>query len=208
MDNPPLPEPPRRIQDDPHYQFRLYSTLTHAERASVHVRRARIVADLRATDEQASELIHRRRALLHDAMEVHQLLWPKLSWCRGRRPPRPDRPPLPPLPPDAEFLSGELLRQTCVALLHLHGAMSLYELHTALHLAGYGIAHWYPVKALADAMRLEVVQHRAERVRRAVYRAAGGGGGERRRRSRAAPVARSPLAWRAGRRWANMARWT
>ena len=151
MDNPPLPEPPRRIQDDPHYQFRLYSTLTHAERASVHVRRARIVADLRATDEQASELIHRRRALLLDAMEVHQLLWPKLSWCRGRRPPRPDRPPLPPLPPDAELLSGELLRQTCVALLHLHGAMSLYELHTALHLAGYGIAHWYPVKALADA---------------------------------------------------------
>ena len=178
MDNPPLPEPPRRIQDDPHYQFRLYSTLTHAERASVHVRRARIVADLRATDEQASELIHRRRALLLDAMEVHQLLWPKLSWCRGRRPPRPDRPPLPPLPPDAELLSGGLLRQTCVALLHLHGAMSLYELHTALHLAGYGIAHWYPVKALADAMRLEVLQHRAERVCRAVYRAARGGGGE------------------------------
>ena len=170
--NEPLPEPPRYFGDDPYYVYRIFHPLTASERWCIHGRRARVVDELRALDDEAVELIRRRRAVLDEALEIHEELWPRLRYPNPRRPPRPDRPPLPPLAAGATALRGVDLRRSCLALLRRHGPLTLWELHAALHLAGCLVAGRRPVKVLADAMRLEVVQGRARRIARATYTAA------------------------------------
>ena len=162
--NEPLPEPPPYFGDDPYHVYRIFHPLRASERRVIHAWRACVVGELRALDDEAVDLIRRRRAAVDEAQEIHEELWPRLRYPNPRRPPRPDRPPLPPLAPGAMALRGVDLRRICLALLRGHGPLTLWELHAALHLAGCMVAGRRPVKVLGDAMRLEGHPGRARRV--------------------------------------------
>ena len=167
----PLPEPPRYVGDDPYRVYRLFHPMSASQRRMVHARRAAVVAELRALDEEAVDLIRRRQEVVEEAQAIHETLWPRLRYPNPRRPPRPDRPPLPPVAPGAAVLVGRSLRRTCLALLRHHGQLTLWELQAALHLNGCVIGGRFPTKGLADAMRFEVEHGRAMRVARATYAA-------------------------------------
>ena len=115
--------------------------------------------DLRATidevDRQLVELTERRRHLLDQLGRLHDRIRPIWKICSGRR--RRAVSHEEPLPPTAEhptWLWGRELRAVCLALLRrAEGALSLRQLHTLLHRAGYAISHRTPVKALADVAR-------------------------------------------------------
>jgi hypothetical protein len=137
--------------------------------------------DLRATidevDRQLVELTERRRLLLDQLGRLHDRIRPIWKICSGRR--RRAVSHEEPLPPTAEhptWLWGRELRAVCLALLRrTEGALSLRQLHTLLHRAGYAISHRTPVKALADALGHEVDVGRAVRVARGLYATPGGG---------------------------------
>ncbi len=151
----PLPESPHYFGDDPYRTWRLFGPLGPSTRKRVDLTRRRVVATLRDLDAEAVDLIRRRRDALDEALEVHETLWPRLAWPHPRRPPRPDRPPLPAVPVGARWVSGCELRRTCLALLRIHGTLTLFELHTALHLAGCAICSRHPTKALAEARAID-----------------------------------------------------
>ena len=208
MDNPPLPEPPRRIQDDPHYQFRLYSTLTHAERASVHVRRARIVAELqrhrraglRAHPPSPCAAARRHGGPPAAVAEAELVSWSPAAASRSTAPTSaaPGRRVPERRAPAANLCRPAAPARCDVAVRAAHRAAPCRLRHRAL-VPGQGSGRRHAVGGRAASGRAGVPGRLPGRGRR--WR-------RRRHRSRAAPVARSPLAWRAGRRWANMARWT
>ena len=78
-----------------------------------------------------------------------------------------------PLPPTSEHptpLSGVELRAICLAFLRrARGPLTLRQVHALIHRAGYLIASWYPVKALADALGHEADTGRLQRIRRGTY---------------------------------------
>lgn len=165
-----LPPSPRFAREDRYLRCRRRSGLDPATRAVLDRRRAELVAELNALDVFAIDWFVRRRALLDEALALHEELWPIVPGGTSRRPPRPSARWMPPLPPDARPLEGYGLRLVCQELLARFGDLALPELHALLHLYGYEIVARLPVKALADAMRYEVLEGRAERVQRGVYR--------------------------------------
>lgn len=165
-----LPPSPRVARQDRYLRCRRRSGLDPATRAVLDRRRAELVAELDALDVFAIDWFLRRRALLDEALALHEELWPLVPGGTSRRPPRPSARWMPPLPHDARPLEGYGLRLVCQELLARFGVLALPELHALLHLYGYEIVARLPVKALADAMRYEVLEGRAERVQRGVYR--------------------------------------
>lgn len=165
-----LPPAPLDARQDRFLKCRRRAGLPRAERAALDRRRAELVALLDALDVEAAEWFERRRALLDEALALHARLWPLVPGGWVRRPPRPGARWLPPLPADARPVEGYGLRFVCQELLARFGELALPELHALIHLYGYELTARHPVKALADAMRYELLEGRAERVRRGVYR--------------------------------------
>ena len=103
---------------------------------------------------------------------VHDELRPCYGGARGRRRRAvTDEEPLPPADDHAEWLSGRELRAICLSFLRRAAgrALTLRQLHCLLHRAGYAIAHYHPVKVLADALGHEADAGRVRRIRRATY---------------------------------------
>jgi hypothetical protein len=99
-------------------------------------------------------------------------------WIAGRRPRhRRARIPAPapvgrPVPP-AVRVRGRALRYAALGVLLRAGkALTLPEIHRALHASGFAIDGHHPVKQLADALGYEHDCGRAHRVERGVYQAA------------------------------------
>ena len=173
MSHPDLPEP--RV---PHVHGRdLVPLRVHARRfpdarqqhlfAREDAARARI-AEL---DKQLVDLSIERKALMAEIHAVHDQLRPCYGRARGRRRRAvTDEEPLPPADEQAEWLSGRELRAICLSFLKRAGrALTLRQIHCLLHRAGYAVAHYHPVKALADALGHEADAGRVSRVRRATY---------------------------------------
>ncbi len=114
--------------------------------------------------------IHRSRVhILAELEAIREELWPRLDHHHARRPAPDGRPCVRPLPTEHLYLWGRRLRSTCLAILRRHGRLALADLHSLLHLYGYGVASNAPVKSLADAMGHEVDKGHARRVERGVY---------------------------------------
>ena len=163
------PSLPRR-GPDPFVAARYAAGLHPGIRKLIDAERQELVDRLDALDHQATEWLHARRAVVGQALEIHETLWPLAHDRRNRRPPKPGGLWLPPLPVQAVQLSGQSLRSTSQELLRRHGTLTLVELHTLLHVYGFELRHPYPVKALADAMAYETREGRCQRVARGVYR--------------------------------------
>ena len=88
---------------------------------------------------KTAEWLQRRRALLNEAVDLHEQLWPAQPAGWVRRPPKPGARWMPPLPEPARRLSGWNLRTVCQALLRRFGALALPEMHALLHRYGYEI---------------------------------------------------------------------
>lgn len=165
-----LPPSPRTLHHDPYARCRRRSGVHPYLRARLDNRRHTLVQELGRLDAETAEWLQRRRALLNEAVDLHEQLWPAQPAGWVRRPPKPGARWMPPLPEPARRLSGWNLRTVCQALLRRFGALELPEMHALLHRYGYEIEARHPVKALADALGYEVLGGRAERVRRGLYR--------------------------------------
>jgi hypothetical protein len=139
-------------------------------RLRLHTEREEMLHRLWDLDRSMVEAAEERLALLEDLAHHRDLLYPKIPWPRGRRPPEHGHPVLPPVAEGAIPIAGAVLRHTCLQILARHGTLRLIEIHGWLHRYGYAIAQHHPVKALADALGHEHDCHRAIRVARGVYR--------------------------------------
>lgn len=125
--------------------------------------------ELAALDRELQSLARKRQEAALQLRQRRRRLWPNLG-KRARAPLADGRRALPPIARGAVGLWGRRLRSSCRTLLREAGrALSLTEIHAMLHRQGYTIASRDPVKALADAMRYEVHQGRAERPDRGIY---------------------------------------
>ncbi len=139
-------------------------------------RRERLIAecsqldqDLRLLDDELDRLAQQRRSVARQLREHRRSLWPNLA-KRGRRVLRDGRRALPPISHDAVGLWGRRLRATCRQLIvRSSEPLSLMDLHAMLHRLGYFIDSGHSVKALADALRYEVLEGRVRRVARGTY---------------------------------------
>jgi hypothetical protein len=162
------------------FAMRWESGLRKHERIRLHTEREALLAEMAILDGQLESLATRRREIVASLDERRERLWPRVEWCKGRRPPRDGHEPPPPLTDAHQLVSGRRLRSTCLAVLARHGRLTLRELHTLLHLYGYGIASDQPVKRLSDAMTYEVNCGRARRYARGVYETVAGASPSRR----------------------------
>ena len=118
---------------------------------------------------ECGRLAQQRRAAARRLRRHRRTLWPNLA-KRGRRVLADGRRALPPISRDAVGLWGSRLRAACRKLLgSAREPLSLTDLHAMLHRQGFFIDSGHPVKALADALRYEVLEGRARRVARGVY---------------------------------------
>jgi hypothetical protein len=148
---------------------RMASDLRPPERLGRQIDRDALLVELSTIDRELAALHSRRVGLLTPLEELRDELWPRVERYRGRRPEPAGEPALDPLPADHRYLWGRSLRASCLAILRRHGRLSLRDLHSLLHLYGYGIAGAHPVKLLADSMAYETRRGRARRVERGVY---------------------------------------
>jgi hypothetical protein len=143
----------------------------NAVHARLFAREDSIRARIDRLDDALVALSEERRALLDALGSLHEQVRPRWSNTRGRR--RRVISHEEPLPPTAErpmSLSGVELRAICLAFLRkARGPLTLRQLHALVHRAGYIIASWHPVKALADALGHEADVGRVERVARGTY---------------------------------------
>ena len=91
-----LPPSTRFLHHDPYSAARYAAGLSWVERHVLDKRRQELVDELDALDAEAGRWVRRRRAVLDDALAMHEQLWPTLPGGWARRPPRPDQSPLPP----------------------------------------------------------------------------------------------------------------
>jgi hypothetical protein len=175
--NPQLPEP--RV---PHVHGRDLVPLRTSPRRFADARQQHLLAREDAArariaelDQELVELSIGRKALLAEIHAVHNELRPCYGGARGRRRRAvTDEEPLPPADEHAEWLSGRELRAICLSFLkRAQQALTLRQIHSLLHRTGYAIAHYHPVKVLADALGHEADAGRVNRVRRATYCLAG-----------------------------------
>ena len=149
--------------------FREEGPVFGAKRRQIEDECAVLKDELSELDQQLHALALRRQEAARQLRQRRRRLWPNLG-KRARAPLGDGRRALPPIARDAVGLWGRRLRASCRTLLRDAGrALSLTELHAMLHRQGYTIASRDPVKALADAMRYEVGEGRAERPSRGVY---------------------------------------
>ena len=146
-----LPPVPRWLKDDPYAAARMAAGLSWAERQMLDDRRQRAVDQLDALDAEAIDWMRRKRVADREALDLHEHLWPAVPSGWARRPPRPDEAPLPPEMATARPLYRAPLRRVCLALLRIHGELTLRELHCLLLLYGFTIGGDGPVKRLAEA---------------------------------------------------------
>lgn len=140
-----------------------------ARREQVIAECGRLEDDLRRLDDELDRLAQQRRAAARRLRRHRRTLWPNLA-KRGRRVLADGRRALPPISRDAVGLWGRRLRAACRKLLgSAREPLSLTDLHAMLHRQGFFIDSGHPVKALADALRYEVLEGRARRVARGVY---------------------------------------
>ena len=146
--------------------LRFYSGLRRPHYDQLMTELNTIIEKIAVLDAEAIDRANERRALVEQAKELRDVVWPIVPHHHGRRPPAPDERPLPPLRHDAEHLTGRRLRSVCLALLGRYGELPLFELHSHLHLHGYAVGGPNPVKKLADAMGYEVEKRRLVRTKR------------------------------------------
>jgi hypothetical protein len=161
--------PPTRRTSNRLVPNRLASGLPKRARVRLQVERDELLHRTAELDRALLAGHTERLAIAERLGELRETLWPRVRHYHGRRPNAEGRPPLRPLPPDHRYLSGRRLRSTCIAILHRHGRLPLTELHSLLHLYGFGVESPHAVKALADAMGYEARCHRVRRVERGVY---------------------------------------
>ncbi|MBK5224543.1 MAG: hypothetical protein JJE52_17035 [Acidimicrobiia bacterium] len=148
---------------------RYHAGLDRRTRLNLQLQRDDQLACIDQVDAQLAALAGQRQALVSDAHDLHDRLWPVVPWKKGRRPPRLDQTDLPPVVHHPIPLFGRRLRSVCLTILARHGAQRLRDLHGLLHLYGFVIAAEAPVRVLADALGYEHDRQRAQRVRRGVY---------------------------------------
>lgn len=136
----------------------------------------RLRQQINELDELVVEASNRRRRLLDELGELIEQIRPSFHDARGRRRRAVSHEePLPPTAKRPKLLSGRELRAICLAFLNkATGALTLRQLHSLLHRAGYAILHHHPVKALADALGYEADHGRAQRTARGTYAAVRG----------------------------------
>ena len=149
--------------------LRTEGSLARGRRSSLLNTRSALLAELAMLDADAQELARRRVEVVAALRANRDELWPRVPWCRGRRPPTHDQPSLPPAPAGAMTIGGRRLRRLCLHVLSGRGPLTLAELHGAIHLQGYLLESRRPVQALADAIAYEVKLGHAVRHRRGVY---------------------------------------
>ena len=174
--------------------LRRASGLHPTTRLRLHLERDRLLTDLELLDIDARELAGRRRRLLDELDALRDRLWPVIPQSRGRRPPSHDQTPLPPAHTGSRAISGRALRHAALAILQHEGALTLPDLHAALHHAGYHLDSKVPTRTLADAMGYEVDLRHAERIARGTYRVTPRWRPPRSRRGQPPPVDPA-LAW-------------
>ena len=150
-------------------RFRQASNLSRHRRLALHEQRGALLSALEALDDEARQLAERRRHVVGELHGVRDLLYPVVKGCHGRRPPVHDQPPVPVAVRNAIPVGGRMLRKLCLAILLERGPLSLSDLHTAIHLAGYLLSSRRPVQALSDALRYEVTRRNAYRLERGRY---------------------------------------
>ena len=164
-----LPTPPPKPINDPFYALRRRADLPRARRATLERRRDELDAALAEAERVLVEWFRHHSALLDEALQLHEELWPRVAG-NPRRPPKPDRRWLPALPNPTRRICGAGLRIACQGFLRRHGTLTLEQLHALLHIHGYEVDSPNPVKALAEAMGYETRQNRCDRVERGTYR--------------------------------------
>ncbi|HMJ76426.1 MAG TPA: hypothetical protein VK507_10665, partial [Iamia sp.] len=152
------------------FWLRCVAGLSPRDRLRLHVEREDMLRRLWAIDRSMVATAEERLELLADLALHRDLLYPRIPWPRGRRPPDHRHPSLPPAAEGSVPIIGAVLRHTCLQILARHGTLRLIEIHGWLHRYGYVVAHHHPVKALADALGHEHDCHRAFRVDRGIYR--------------------------------------
>ena len=165
----PLPRTAGGPRRGPTFLLRQHAGIDRRRRVQLHTRRDEALHRVMCVDAELDRLSAERVALLEELEAVRDTLWPAMPHWKCRRPPALDRPPLPPAPVGATPARAGDLRTLCLVLLGRNGPLALPDLHALLHRYGHVIHGDHPVKALADAMRYEVLKGRAVRVARGVY---------------------------------------
>lgn len=142
----------------PVYGARRQALLTECDRLQERMHRL---------DAELDRLARKRQALARTLRAQHRRLWPNLA-KRGRRSLPDGRRALPPIGRHAVGLWGRELRAACRALL-ANGKLTLTEIHAQLHRQGYFVDSPHAVKALSDAMRVDVAKGVVCRVERGTY---------------------------------------
>ena len=114
--------------------LRFYSGLRRPHYDQLMTELNTIIEKIAVLDAEAIDRANERRALVEQAKELRDVVWPIVPHHHGRHPPAPDERPLPPLRHDAEHLTRRRLRSVCLALLGRYGELPLFELHSHLHL--------------------------------------------------------------------------
>jgi hypothetical protein len=111
--------------------------------------------------------------LQRELADIRALLWPSEdghAFAKSRRPRVAGPAPIPPPLPDAVPLRGRALRDAALrVLLRAEGALTLAEIHRALHLGGNVLLAEDPVKQLGDALGYEERRGVVRRVGRGTY---------------------------------------
>ena len=113
-----LPPTPRWLKDDPYAPARWAIGMPWIDRHMLEARRQRAVDALDALDRESVDWMRRKRLADHEALAVHELLWPAIPDGWARRPPRPDQAPLPPRGCRCPPALRRHLRRVCLSLLH------------------------------------------------------------------------------------------
>jgi hypothetical protein len=136
-------------------------------------RERELVAAVTAVEHQQRALAERYVELRSELVELHRLLWaPDRGglYRKTRRPEMPGPRPIPPPVAAAQPLRGRALRREVGAVLtRAERALTLTEIHRALHLAGFVLGSDHPVKQLGDALRYEEQRGGVRRVARGTY---------------------------------------
>src|SRR4051812_31182447 len=143
------------------------------DRQALLERRRELVHAAAAIDAEQRRLAVEFARLWRELEHLREVLWPSEqghAFEKSRRP-GPGGPDIVPPPlVDAVPVRGRALRDAALRiLLHADGALTLAEIHRALHLAGHVLLASDPVKQLGDALGYEERRDTVRRVGRGKY---------------------------------------
>jgi hypothetical protein len=154
-------------------EFARRRLLPFRDRQALLDRHRELDAAANQVDCEQRRLAEEFSSLRRELRTVRDKLWPaspRRAFRTARRPRLPGPSPIPPPVDGAQPIRGRDLRYSVLAVLARSGtALTLPEIHRALHLRGFVIGGQHPVKTLGDALAYECRQGRVRRTARGTY---------------------------------------